>query len=197
MILPRRAVFAAGIGQAVVKAEAKPFREARLFLPTLRAATRWAAIEPSWGFARALASELLWLRETGERATTAEAAAAAPPPEALAPPPPAAAEATAPIASPPGTTSGPTAALTAAVPSSALEARDGCDRGSAHSLGHVQGGRGGACAVDAGGIAAERGPVGGKVGAPEEGAYCICRRGDDGGVMVSCDACSEWFHASW
>ena len=31
----------------------------------------------------------------------------------------------------------------------------------------------------------------------EDGAYCICREGDDGGVMVECDACSEWYHASW
>eukprot|EP00904_Undaria_pinnatifida_P009167 jgi/Undpi1/5380/HiC_scaffold_2.g00661.m1 len=93
--------------QAVVKAEAKPFREARMFLPVLKTATRWAAIEPSWGFARALASELCWLRESG----TGDGAA-------------------------------------------------------------------------------------GKAWEPEEGTYCICRGGDYGGVMVSCDACSEWFHAS-
>ncbi|CAN0197493.1 unnamed protein product, partial [Ectocarpus fasciculatus] len=34
--------------QAVVRSEAKPFREARNNLPALREATRWAAIEPSW-----------------------------------------------------------------------------------------------------------------------------------------------------
>ena len=77
-------VFCFWVWQAVVKAEAKPFREARLFLPVLKTATRWAAIEPSWGFARALASELFWLRETGERATTTQVAGAAAPP----PPPP-------------------------------------------------------------------------------------------------------------
>ncbi|CAM9103685.1 unnamed protein product [Laminaria digitata] len=138
--------------QAVVKAEAKPFREARMFLPVLRTATRWAAIEPSWGFARALASELFWLRETGERASTAEIAADAPPP------PP---EAALPAAAGPLPPSAEAAEAAATPPETAAAA-------AAPRLGAT---------------------------GPEEGAYCICRGGDDGGVMVLCDACSEWFHA--
>lgn len=51
--------------QAVVKSEAQPFREARNFLPSLEAATKWVDIEQSWGYARALASELSWRREIG------------------------------------------------------------------------------------------------------------------------------------
>lgn len=44
--------------QAVINAEGKPFLEARTELPALKAATRWVAVEASWGHARALASEL-------------------------------------------------------------------------------------------------------------------------------------------
>lgn len=32
---------------------------------------------------------------------------------------------------------------------------------------------------------------------PDPGVYCLCREADDGGVMVSCDGCEEWFHARW
>lgn len=230
--------------QAVVKAEAKPFREARMFLPVLKTATRWAAIEPSWGFARALASELCWLRESGKGAATgaararagapaATAAAAAPPPaaEALevlaataaaavaAPTPAASASAAAPrfgatavieptasIAPPPvavtGTTYPPAAATTTAAASTALEGRDNATATTAtaaattisYSLDHVASGQGCVCSIDSGGTGDG---AAGKAWEPEEGTYCICRGGDYGGVMVSCDACSEWFHASW
>lgn len=37
----------------------------------------------------------------------------------------------------------------------------------------------------------------GNIQHPDYDVYCICRGGDDGRIMVSCDACSEWFHASW
>ena len=29
---------------------------------------------------------------------------------------------------------------------------------------------------------------------PAEPIYCICRRPDDGQMMIACDACYEWFH---
>lgn len=42
-----------------------------------------------------------------------------------------------------------------------------------------------------------KGPVAGTIRIADSGVYCLCRGGDDGGVMVSCDSCSEWFHARW
>ncbi|CAB1102142.1 unnamed protein product [Ectocarpus sp. CCAP 1310/34] len=131
--------------QAVVKAEAKPFREARNNLPALREATRWAAIEPSWGYARALASELFWRRENAAPAAAARgvhvAAAAA-------------------------------AQMVAEVDSSSPA--PGEPTVGAQSARVVQEEQGGDVDV-----------------------YCICREGDDGGVMVECDLCGEWYHASW
>ena len=118
--------------QAVVKSEAKPFSEARNFLPALKAATRWAAIEESWGFARALASELSWRRDNG-------------------------------------------------TPSSCSAARRAVSIASVAPTAAV--------AAGAGGVDVEE--------QDETGLYCICRGQDYGEVMVECDACSEWFHASW
>lgn len=126
--------------QAVVKSEAKPFSEARNYLPALKAATRWATIEKSWGYARALASELSWRRDNG----TPSSSSAAEGPVSIAGG--ASASAVAP-------TVGTLPALTA--DAGAMEDQDEAD------------------------------------------LYCICREEDDGGVMVECDACSEWYHASW
>lgn len=145
--------------QAVVNAEAKPFRDARTELPALRAATRWAAIESSWGYARALASELCWLRDAGavSAPTIATAAAGS------------------------GTVSAGASSCTI---SSAALAPPGAGEG-------VEGG-------SAGVMGPEGKATAGKMSSRDEPTvYCICRTGDYGGVMVSCDACSEWFHAPW
>ena len=29
---------------------------------------------------------------------------------------------------------------------------------------------------------------------PVEPVYCVCRKPDDGQMMIACDACYEWFH---
>ncbi|CAM9357681.1 unnamed protein product [Ectocarpus sp. 13 AM-2016] len=129
--------------QAVVRSEAKPFREARNNLPALREATRWAAIEPSWGYARALASELSWRRENAAPAAVCggvHVAAAA-------------------------------AQMVAEV-----------DSGSPAP---------GEPAVGAQSATVVQEEQGGDVD-----VYCICRGGDDGGVMVECDLCGEWYHSS-
>ncbi|CAM9170262.1 unnamed protein product, partial [Ectocarpus sp. 12 AP-2014] len=128
--------------QAVVRSEAKPFREARNNLPALREATRWAAIEPSWGFARALASELSWRRENA-----------------------------APAAAVGGVNVAAAAQMVAEV-----------DSGSPAP---------GEPAVGAQSATVVQEEQGGDVD-----VYCICRGGDDGGVMVECDLCGEWYHAS-
>lgn len=159
--------------QAVVKSEAKPFREARNFLPELKEATRWAAIEQSWGYCRALASELAWRRGNVERSSTAAGATAA---VATGVATTFQEDATTAVAGVSGAamTTAPTAVETDPV-AGALAATPVAASGAIS-----------AAATD---------------GAEDEGdgtdVYCICREGDDGGVMVECDVCSEWFHASW
>lgn len=128
--------------QAVVRSEAKPFRDARNNLPALRESTRWAAIESSWGYARALASELSWRRENDAPAKVVAGVAAA---------------------------AAPTAAAVDSSSQAAGEPAVGAP--SARVVQEEQGGD-----VD---------------------VYCICRGDDDGGVMVECDLCGEWYHASW
>lgn len=125
-----------------MKSEARPFGEARNYLPALKAATRWAAIEQSWGYARALASELSWRRDNGT------------------PPSSSAAKGAVSIAG--GASAAAVAPTAGASP---------------------------AVAADARGAAVEEHDM--------AGLYCICRGEDYGEVMVECDACSEWFHASW
>lgn len=118
--------------QAVVKSEAKPFAEARNYLPALKAATRWAAIEQSWGYARALASELsCWRRDSGTGGALSTAGGAS------------------------------------------------------------------AVAVGGGGSPAPQAGTGAAEDQDGAGVYCVCRGEDYGAVMVECDACSEWYHASW
>lgn len=119
-----------------MKSEARPFSEARNYLPALKAATKWAAIEQSWGYARALASELSWRQDNGTPSSSSAAEGAV---------------STAEGASAAAACAGAGAAACAG----AVEAQDGAD------------------------------------------LYCICREVDYGGVMVECDACSEWYHASW
>lgn len=126
-----------------MRSEAKPFREARNNLPALREATRWAAIEPSWGYARALASELSWRRENAAPAAVAG-----------------------------GVHVAAAAQMVAEVDSwSPAPGEPAVGAQSARVVQEEQGGD-----VD---------------------VYCICRGGDDGGVMVECDLCGEWYHASW
>lgn len=126
--------------QAVVKSEAKAFNDARNYLPALKEATRWAAIEQSWGYVRALASELSWRRDNGTLSSSCAAERA--------------------VSAAGGTS---TAALSPTV--------------------------GGPPAPTVGATAAQ--------GQDEDDLYCVCRGEDYGGVMVECDACSEWYHASW
>ncbi|CAM9313150.1 unnamed protein product [Scytosiphon promiscuus] len=149
--------------QAVVKSEAKPFREARNFLPDLKAATRWAAIEQSWGYSRALASELAWRREVAARSSTAVAGTAA-------------------VAGKSGAamTSGSTPVEGSPVGGAVIGAL-----GAAASATAAEGAAGAAATVE-----------GGEDERDETDVYCICREGDYGGVMVECDVCSEWYHAS-
>lgn len=117
-----------------MKSEAKLFSEARNYLPALKAATKWADIERSWGYARALASELSWRRGNGTPSLSSSTAGGA----------------------------------SAAAVAPTVEASP---------------------APTAGAGTAE--------GQEETDLYCICREEDYGGVMVECDACSEWYHASW
>ena len=28
----------------------------------------------------------------------------------------------------------------------------------------------------------------------QEDIYCLCRKGDNGGFMIQCDLCDEWYH---
>lgn len=135
--------------QAVVRSEAKPFGEARSYLPALKAATKWAAIEQSWGYARALASELSWRRDIGAPSSPSVAEGAV------------------------STAGGASAAAAAAVAPTA-----GASPSPAASAG---------AGADAGVVEEQ----------DVSDLYCICRGGDYGGVMVECDACSEWYHAAW
>lgn len=136
--------------QAVVRSEAKPFGEARSYLPALKAATKWAAIEQSWGYARALASELSWRRDIGAPSSPSVAEGAVS--KAGGASAAAAAAAVAPTA---GASPSPAASAGAGADAGVVEEQDVSD------------------------------------------LYCICRGGDYGGVMVECDACSEWYHAAW
>lgn len=137
--------------QAVINAEAKPFLEARTELPALKAATRWVAVEASWGHARALASELSRIKGNDAGLPSEQSSTGS------------------------GTSS---MATDEASDREDLEQR--CVAGGARRKG-------------GGTDARAQAAVGG--GNPE--VYCLCRAGDNGGVMVCCDDCSEWFHISW
>lgn len=167
-------VFATYWIQAVVKSEANPFREARNYLPELRAATRWAAIEQSWGYSRALASELAWRRDDVARSSTAAGATA--------------------TVAPATATGSPESAATAAAEISA--AAMGTDSTAVEASPVA-----GAFVATPVAVATTRSAARAREGADNErdetDVYCICREGDDGGVMVECDVCSEWYHASW
>lgn len=134
--------------QAVVHAEARSFVEARASLPGLEATTHWVAIESTWGYARASASELCWQRRKATSVSEREGKVSA----------------------------GATARARMELEAERLRL-DGAKRE----------------------LGATRSATSALANAwkPDAGVYCVCRSGDDGGVMVSCDACSEWFHASW
>lgn len=81
---------------------------------------------------------------------------------------------------------------------SRVEGHDGGGVGAA-GMGRVESGERGAEAVPCRGAgeANTRAADAEWTWTPDPGLYCICREGDDGGIMVSCDKCSEWFHARW
>lgn len=166
----------------MVAAEASPFREARIAFPALRAACRWAELDGTWGYARARASELRWQRENASSSPAVNAGVGLPGGGVH------------------GTPASSATRATAAGGNGADDNRSGEAGVTAESaisgVGETPGKQSHVPAVESSGSLASS-PTSGMTWIPDPGLYCLCRQGDDGGVMVSCDECSEWFHARW
>lgn len=202
-------------------------------MPALRDAARWATIEPTWGYARALASDLFWQRGgntsgssdgTPTTTATAEMPSAATVAMPATPTPVSTTPAWTKLATTvvtaanketlaPSTTSSP-GASTSTVPYSTPLGVSSCTANAGDNIASVAAAE--TCVNDRdsnvrstfedrerrakvpSGQLGQEGTGGvGEIWTPDPGLYCICRGGDDGGVMVSCEACSEWFHAAW